>query len=139
MGLHRKEAALSTEDTLQKLAAIDPGWAMWLLAALGVGVVALAIERGLVLTRTYEDTTRLCADLARALGQGDLVAARTCVVASRSIEARVVAAGLGALPRGAASVAARMASEAQRTRLALERGLVRRRVLEPRAAARAEP
>ena len=117
---------MSTEDSLWRIAAMDAGWAMWLLAAL---VVALAIDRGLVLARTYENTTRLRADLARALGQGDLLAARTCVVASRSIEARVVAAGLGALPRGAAAVAERMASEAERTRLALERGLVSLRTI----------
>lgn len=114
---------MSIEDTLRGLAILGAGGIMWLLAAFVVVVVAVAIERGLVLVRTHEDITRMRVDLARALGQGDLLAARTCVVASRSIEARVVAAGLGALPRGAASVEERMASEAQMTRLALEQRL----------------
>ncbi|MBX3209981.1 MAG: MotA/TolQ/ExbB proton channel family protein [Labilithrix sp.] len=114
---------MSIEDKLRALATVGAGWVMWLLVALSVLVVAVAIERGLLLLRTREDVGRLRGELARALGQGDLHAARSCVAASRSIEARVLSAGLGALPRGAASVEERMASEAQMTRLALERRL----------------
>lgn len=114
---------MSIEDTHRGLATVGAGEIMWLLGALVVVVVAVAIDRGVVLVRTREDITRMRLDLGRALGQGDLLAARTCVVASRSIEARIVAAGLGALPRGAASVEERMASEAQMTRLVLEQRL----------------
>jgi biopolymer transport protein ExbB len=45
------------------------------------------------------------------------------VVTSRTFEARVLAAGLGALPRGAAAVEERLASEAQHVKLAMERRL----------------
>lgn len=114
---------MSIENKLRALTTLGAGWVMWLLVALSVLVVAVALERGLVLLRTCDDVDRLRANLGRALGQGDLVAARGYVVASRSIEARVVAAGLGALPRGAAAVEERMASEAQLMRLALERRL----------------
>lgn len=114
---------MSIEDEVRALATAGAGGIIWLLIALGIAVVAVAVDRALVLLRTREDTARLQVTLRTALGQGDLVAARTCVVASRSIEARVVAAGLGALPRGAASVEERMASEAQRTRIVLERRL----------------
>jgi biopolymer transport protein ExbB len=61
--------------------------------------------------------------LANALGRGDLIAARSCVVASQTVEAQVLAAGLGALPRGAAAVEERMASERQLARLVLEERL----------------
>jgi biopolymer transport protein ExbB len=114
---------MSIENKLRALATMGAGWVMWLLLALSVLVVAVAIERGIVLFVSRADIALLRLNLASALGRGDLTAARTCVVTSRSVEARVVAAGLGALPRGAAAVEERMASEAQMTRLALEQRL----------------
>ncbi len=114
---------MSIETEVRALATTGAGGFIWLLIALGIVVVAIGVDRALVLLRAHEDTARLQVALRTALGQGDLIAARTCIVASRSIEARVVAAGLGALPRGAASVEDRMASEAQRTRIVLERRL----------------
>lgn len=103
--------------------SIEGGFVTWLLAGLGVVAAAIAADRAVVLYRTRENVDRLRADLGRALGLGDLVSARMCVVSSRSIEAHVLAAGMAALPRGAASVEERLASEARMTRLALERGI----------------
>ncbi len=107
------------------LCAGDPGemGITWLLVGLGVVVAAMAVERGLALLRTRADPLRLRAELGRALGRGDLVGARMCVVTSRSVEAQVVAAGFAALPRGAAAIEERMASEIHMTRIALERRL----------------
>ena len=114
---------MAIENKLRALAAIGAGWVMWLLLALSVVVVAIAIERAIVLFLAREDVKALRRNLSSALGRGDLVAARGLVVASRSIEAQILAAGLGALPRGAAAVEERLASEAQLTRLAMERRL----------------
>jgi len=114
---------MSIEGKLRALATMGAGWVMWLLLALSVLVVAIALERAIVLALTRGDILELRRDLASALGRGDLLAARTCVVASRTVEAQVLCAGLGALPRGAAAVEERIASEAQLARLVLERRL----------------
>jgi biopolymer transport protein ExbB len=114
---------MSIENKLRAIADHGAGWVMWLLVALSVLVVAIAIERAIVLSMQNGNIADLRRNLASALGRGDLVAARGHVVTSRSIEARVLEAGLGALPRGPAAVEERLASEAQLTRLSLERRL----------------
>ncbi len=114
---------MSIENKLRALAGFGASWVMWVLVALSVVVVAIALERAIVLFLTKDDVTALRRNLASALGRGDLVAARGIVVASRSVEGQVLAAGLGALPRGAAAVEERLASEAQLARLGLERRL----------------
>lgn len=112
------------EEKLRSLAGMGAGWVMWLLLGLSVIVLGIAIERAIVLAMHSADVGALRRNLASALGRGDVDAARGLVLASRSIEARVLAAGLSALPRGAASVEERLASEAQLTRLTLERRLI---------------
>ncbi len=114
---------MSIETKLRALANLGAGWVMWILLALSVLVVAIAIERAIVLFLGQDDVAELRRNLASALGRGDLVAARGHVVTSRTFEARVLEAGLGALPRGPSAVEERLASEAQLTRLALERRL----------------
>ena len=114
---------MSIEDKLRTLAEHGAGWVMWLLVGLSVLVVAVAIERALVLIAFGGDVPKLRLDLTRALGRGDIVAAQGHLAASRAFEARILAAGLGALPRGAASVEERLAAEAQLVRLTLERRL----------------
>ncbi len=114
---------MQIESKLRALAGLGAGWVMWLLAGLSVIVLAIAIERAIVLFLARDDIGALRRNLASALGRGDLVAARGVVVASKSIEAQVLAAGLGALPRGAAAVEERLASEAQLTKLVMERRL----------------
>lgn len=114
---------MQIENKLRALAGLGAGWVMWFLVALSVVVVAIAIERAIVLYLATDDVGALRRNLTSALGRGDLVAARGLVIASRSIEAQVLAAGLGALPRGAAAVEERLASEAQLTKLVMERRL----------------
>lgn len=114
---------MSIENKLRALAGFGASWVMWVLVALSVVVVAIALERAIVLFLARDDIAALRRNLASALGRGDLVAARGIVVASRSVEGRVLAAGLGALPRGAAAVEERLAGEAQLARLGLERRL----------------
>ncbi len=112
------------EMKLRAFAGLGAGWVMWLLVGLSILVVAIAVERAVVLLLlASSNVSELRRNLSSALGRSDLAAARGHLVASRSIEARVLLAGLSALPRGPASVEERLASEAQLTRLALERRL----------------
>ncbi len=114
---------MAIENGLRALAGFGAGWVMWLLLALSAIVLAVALERAIVLFLGRDDVDKLRRDLASALGRGDLVAARGHVVASKSFEAGVLAAGLAALPRGPAAVEERLASEAQHARLTMERRL----------------
>lgn len=114
---------MGIEMKLRALAGMGASWVMWVLLLLSVVVVAIAIDRAIVLFFRQDDVLELRRNLASALGRGDLVAARGHVVTSRSFEARVLAAGLGALPRGPAAVEERLASEAQLARLTMERRL----------------
>jgi biopolymer transport protein ExbB len=114
---------MSIENKLRALAGFGAGWIMWMLLGLSIIVVAIAIERAIVLFLRQDDVGALRRNLSSALGRGDLVAARGHVITSRTFEARVLAAGLGAFPRGAAAVEERLASEAQLTKLAMERRL----------------
>ena len=114
---------MDIENKLKALAGMGAGWVMWLLVFTSVLVVAVALERAIVLFLQSDDVDGLRRNLASALGRGDLVAARRIVLASRAVEARVLEAGLGALPRGAAAMEERLASEAQLVRLRLERRL----------------
>lgn len=111
------------EDKLRTVATLGTGWVMWLLVALSVLVLAIAVERAVVLLLAHGDVDELRRNMASALGRGDLVAARGHAVTSRTLEARVLAAGLGAFARGAASVEERMASEVELVKLAMERRL----------------
>lgn len=114
---------MSIENELRAIAAHGAGWVMWTLVALSVVVVAIAVERAIVLATSKDDVERLRRDIGRAFGRGDIGSVRGHVAASRAIEARVLEAGLGALPRGAAAVEERIAAEAQLIRLRLERRL----------------
>lgn len=114
---------MQIENKLRALAGMGAGWVMWLLLSLSVLILAIAIERAIVLFRSRDDIAKLRRNLASSLGRGDLTAARGLVVASPSVEARVLAAGLGAMPRGPAAVEERLASEAQLAKLSMERRL----------------
>lgn len=114
---------MTIESKLRALASFGAGWVMWLLVGLSVLVVAIAIERAIVLFLRGDDVDELRRNLASALGRGDLAAARGVAVASKSFEARVLCAGLAAMPRGAAAVEERLASEGQMVKLAMERRL----------------
>lgn len=109
------------EMKLRALASHGAGWVMWLLLGLSVLVMAIAAERTIALYAVRADVKGLRKNLASTLGRGDVSAALGHLVASKSIEAQVLAAGLAALPRGAASVEERLASEAQLLKLGLER------------------
>lgn len=114
---------MEIETTVRAFAGLGATWVMWLLVGLSVLVAAIAIERAIVLLVRHDDIDELRRNVASAMGRRDYTAARGHVLASRSLEAQVLAAGLGALPRGPAAVAEKLACEAQMGKLGMERRL----------------
>lgn len=114
---------MEIEASVRAFAGLGATWVMWLLVALGVLVVAIAVERAIVLLLRHDDIDELRRNVASAMGRRDYTAARGHVLASRSLEAQVLAAGLGALPRGPAAVEEKLTCEAKMGKLGMERRL----------------
>ncbi len=108
-----------------KLILLDIGASpiLYLMIALSIVSVAIMVERSLFFFRVREDLQRLAGDLARLLGTGDMAGARQLVVASRSAEAAIVAAGLARVEHGAAAVEEAMSGASAIQRMRLERRL----------------
>jgi biopolymer transport protein ExbB len=99
------------------------GWVLWLLAVLSVASVAIAIERWFFYRRAAGSLHELAAGLQQRLAaHGDIEAAEW-LDASKSVAARVAAAGLRLAERGPAA-----ASKAMVSRTALEREDLDRRL-----------
>src|SRR5688500_11089485 len=91
-------------------------WVLWLLFALSFASVAVALERGLVFRRTHGDVAALVPALRRFLRTEDRQGAVRLLTDSKSVEGRVVAAGLAEAELGAAA-----AEEAMAAAMGLER------------------
>lgn len=76
------------------------GWVLWILGALSVASVAVALERWLLFRGKRADLGALVRALEPALERGDLGAAAAALGPPRSTAAAVVGAGLRLLPRG---------------------------------------
>jgi biopolymer transport protein ExbB len=98
-------------------------WVLWLLIALSVVSLAIALDRARYVFSRRENLETLTADLNRLLAAGDLVRARALLRDSRGVEAAVVLAGLAQWDQGAASVTEAMAAVTGLERARLERGL----------------
>lgn len=96
-------------------------WVMWLLLALSVAAIAVAIERAVLFVSSNDDVVRLRGELRRLLACGDLQKARSKLEESPCFEARIAVAGLDA--DGTASAEERMRGETQLARLSMERNL----------------
>src|SRR5688500_17660337 len=99
-------------------------WVLWLLFALSFVSVAVAIERLLALRGTRGDVALLVPELRRLLRQDDHARATTLLLESRSVEGRVVAAGLAESDLGSAA-----AEEAMAAAMGLERKRLERRLI----------
>jgi biopolymer transport protein ExbB/TolQ len=114
---------MDIQAKLTGFAMLGATWVMWVLVGLSVGGVAVALDRAVYLIRTSENFRRLKLDLLALLRVGDVRAARERLAGSRSIEARVAAAGLSAPEDGAASAEERIAGATQAAKLRMERRL----------------
>jgi biopolymer transport protein ExbB len=111
------------ESVKQVLLASGAGWILWLLAALSVSSLALALERWRYLRRRGGDLEGLARALDGALERGDTAGARQTLEASPAVAARVAGAGLRLAARGPAAAEQAMQSAAALERGRLERGL----------------
>jgi biopolymer transport protein ExbB len=102
---------------------LGAGWVMWLLVVLSVVGLAIILERIYYLVSSRDDFATLKTDVLKLLGKGDMAGAKKRLGASRSFEARIVAAGIDGSSGGAAAAEDRMAGEASLARLAMEKNL----------------
>jgi len=96
-------------------------WVLWLLVALSVLSLAVAIERAVLFWMSRDDVVGLRDRLRQAIGRGELTAARRVLDDSPSFEARIARAGLDT--DSTASAEERMRGEAELARLGMERHL----------------
>lgn len=108
-------------NRITSLAEFGAGWVLWLLIALSIVAVAVAIERAVLFLSSRDDIVRLRDELRVLLSRGDKSAARRKLEESPSFEARVAAAGLNA--DGSASAEERIAGETELVRLTMEKNL----------------
>lgn len=107
--------------TLNGLTQLGATWVLWLLVALSVIGLGIAIERAVTLLTTRDDVVELSRGLSALLARGDTEKARHLLQESRSYEARIAAAALDASDAPAAEE--RIAKESTLVRLDLERRL----------------
>jgi biopolymer transport protein ExbB len=113
-------------DIQQKLtgfAMMGATWIMWLLVALSVGGVAVALERAIYLIRTSENVRRLKQQILGLLRAGDVEEARARLQRSPSHVASIIAAGLESTDDGTASAEERMNGATQLAKLRMEKRL----------------
>lgn len=113
-------------DMKERFAAIvglGAGWILWLLVALSIIGLAVAIERAIRLIGSRIDGAALREALERKLVAGDVDGARAMLDAAPSYEARIAKAGLMALDEGAETVDYRLRAETTVVRHAMERNL----------------
>ena len=113
-------------DIQQKLtgfAMMGATWIMWLLVALSVGGVAVALERAIYLIRTSENVRKLKQQILGLLRAGDVAEARAQLARSPSHVASIIAAGLEDTEDGTASAEERMNGATQLAKLRMEKRL----------------
>jgi biopolymer transport protein ExbB len=113
-------------DIQQKLtgfAMMGATWIMWLLVALSVGGVAVALERAIYLMRTSENVRKLKQQILALLRAGDVAEARAQLSRSPSHVASIIAAGLEDPGDGTASAEERMNGATQLAKLRMEKRL----------------
>ena len=98
-------------------------WVLYLLIALSVLCLAIAIDRARAFWTRRDDVPRLTRELHRLLDADDEAAARILLAQSPSVEASVAAAGLSLWHHGGSAVREAMAAAIGRERARLEQRL----------------
>ncbi len=104
-------------------ALLGAGWVLWLMIALSVGVLALSLERGLMLSRDSSPRSALAPAVDAFFQKGDVPAFKKTLEGIGGMEARVLIAGLEVSGRGVESAQKAMEGTATAERLRMERGL----------------
>src|SRR5690606_15123224 len=112
---------MDLQERLTAFAMLGATWVMWLLVALSILCVAIILERAYYLLASRDNLLALREDLVKFLKDKNIAGARERLARSRSLEARVVVAGLDSYDEGAASVEHRLSGAASMARLQMER------------------
>ena len=113
-------------DIQQKLtgfAMMGATWIMWLLVALSMGGVAVALERAIYLIVTRENVRKLKQQILALLRAGDFDGVRARLAKSRSHVAGIISAALNGHGDGTASAEERMNGATQLAKLRMEKRL----------------
>jgi len=84
------------DGVFRTLVGVGSIWVLWVLVGLSVLAVAAMLERLLFFIRTSDDSATLRARLHEGLVSGELLTIEQRLAQSRSVEARIVSAGLRA-------------------------------------------
>ena len=112
---------MKIDKAFSALAGYGAGWVFWVLVALSVIAVAVAVDRVVNLVATRDDVSRLKDDVLDALASGHVAKAMARLRASPSYEAKVALAGLSS--KGAEAAEERMTSASQTSKLKMEKNL----------------
>jgi biopolymer transport protein ExbB len=111
-------------ETLQTfLNSFGTRWVLWVLCALSIMSLAVALERAWFFWRRRDDIEALLKELRSALAERDLHKAATRLQASPSVEAAIALAGLKEIAHGESAMSKAIASRAALCRAQGERRL----------------
>ena len=114
---------MDIQQRLTGFAMMGATWIMWLLVALSVGGLAVALERAIYLIRTAENVRKLKGQILALLRTGESAEALARLRRSPSHVAGIIAAGLEDAGDGTASAEERMNGATQLAKLRMERRL----------------
>lgn len=114
---------MDIQAKLTAFAMLGATWVLWLLIALSVVSFTVILERAYFFFTLRDDLPKLRTEMLALLNGGNIEGAIKRLDASKSAEARIVAAGLRVSEMGPASVEESMNAEAQNVKLALERNI----------------
>ncbi len=114
---------LDIQERLTAFAMLGAGWVMWLLVALSVVVLAVALERAYYLFSGRDDLQTLRKELRKLLGAGDLDGARKRLASSKSYEAAVIHAAIAEVDHGPDAVEEILVAEPALAKARMERNL----------------
>lgn len=111
------------QERLTAFAMLGASWVMWLLVALSIVSIAIALERAYYLFASRDDSARLRDQLRKLFAKSDVDGAKKLLMASPSFEARIVHAGLELADQGPDAVDECLAGETAIARSRMERNL----------------
>lgn len=113
------------QERLMSFALLGAEWVLWLLVALSLVCIAIAVERAIYIGLNTSPRARLQAALSRFLDGGDASTLQTRLEELKGMEARVLGAGLRAGLRDGADAAEEViAGNLKYEKLRLDRGLI---------------
>ena len=114
---------IDIQERLTAFAMLGATWVMWLLIILSIIGVAIIFERVYYFFSSRDDVRKLQEDLRLLLAKNDVSGARERLAQSKSLQARIVYAGIEVANDGAEAVEERIAGETAVARTQMERNL----------------